>query len=362
MTRQDEEIERVVRNEVIRIATTFVGRNHTCCADIAPGYDLSVKSWCAVFALKVLSLAKLTKLNWPQLVAKKWFGGLLPTTTSPKPGDIGVIVDTNNDGVAEYHHAVVQRVDGDRIHTVDGNSIGRVVRLRDRARHEFDVFYSIEPLLGHSVPNSLPTRKGIDVSAWQHPDSLDWGRLRELGYSFAYVRGVKMGRELDAHAVEHVRRARETRLAVGLYAFFVPGRSATEQVQLMRDAQHACGIGPADLAPALDIESYSGGKASPSWVSTAVEILTEYARLWSAAVRYHNVHDWGLMGCPQELTRFPLWLADYTPPADLPCAIWQHKSAAVPGYGKTLDQNIAHADLPRIGHPMERAVIAPPLG
>lgn len=378
------------RDTVVRLARSLVGSDHSCCQDIAPGYDLSRLSWCAVFALRVLGLAGLTELNWPKLVRRKWFGGWLPTTRHPQPGDVGVIIDTNGDGVPEYHHAIVERIEGDRIHTIDGNSIGRVVRLRERALREFNVFYSIVPLLEEppsraelptvpDLPSAPPSgevsgpvppttridtaaglSKGLDVSAYQDPKAMDWAQLFSLGYSFVYVRGVRMGRVLDVHAAEHVRRARAAGFDVGLYGFFVPTEPVAQQLELMVEAHERFVVGPGDLAPALDLESYSSVKASPSWVAPAAEILDGYADRIGGAIRYHNVNDWHLMGSPAELQRFALWLADYTPPANLPCLLWQHASAPVPGYGMVLDQNVAHGELPRIG-PATVHVQRPPI-
>ncbi len=191
---------------------------------------------------------------------------------------------------------------------------------------------------------------GVDLSAYQPPAAVQWDRLRELGYSFAYVRGVRTGDQIDVHCVEHVERARAAGFRVGLYSFFVPGIDATSQVSTYLGAHHACGMRPGDLAPALDLESHSGAPASPAWVEPAAEILARWRELFGAAVRYHNVTDWHAIGCPEALTAYPLWLADYTPPADLPCVIWQQRSGKIAGYGSAvLDQNAALGDLPVIG-------------
>jgi GH25 family lysozyme M1 (1,4-beta-N-acetylmuramidase) len=191
---------------------------------------------------------------------------------------------------------------------------------------------------------------------------MNWEQLRGLGYSFAYVRGVRMGKGIDVNAVEHVARARAAGLRVGLYGFFVPTIPAADQFAVMLDAHQACGMRHGDLAPALDVESYTGAHAAPTWVAGVRELLDAYHEQWGAAVRYHNVADWYAMGKPSCLERFALWLADYTPPADLPCAIWQVRSAPIHGYGTTpLDQNVAHGELPTIGRSDVETVLLAPL-
>jgi GH25 family lysozyme M1 (1,4-beta-N-acetylmuramidase) len=203
---------------------------------------------------------------------------------------------------------------------------------------------------------------GIDVSAWQTPASISWARLRELGYSFAYVRGVKMGRELDVHAPEHVKRARDAGFRVGLYTFFDPRHSADQHIELTEDAHAACGVRVGDLAPALDLESITGGpQACRDWVAPAFAILESFDALYRSALRYHNVYDWHAIGRPAGLERWPLWLADYTPPADLPCVIWQQRAAPIACHsGAPLDQNAALGELPTIGpRPAVMAVVEP---
>lgn len=193
---------------------------------------------------------------------------------------------------------------------------------------------------------------GIDVSKYQPPAKMRWARLRELGYSFVYVRGVSMGKSLDVTAFDHVRNARSAGFRVGLYSFFHPDQPVEQQIALAREAHRVCGMLPGDLAPALDVESLTNGpQARPSWVAPAVTILEALTEEHGAAVRYHNVSDWITMGRPASLERWPLWLADYTPPADLPCVIWQRRSASINPYGsEKLDQNAALGELPTIGH------------
>jgi GH25 family lysozyme M1 (1,4-beta-N-acetylmuramidase) len=203
---------------------------------------------------------------------------------------------------------------------------------------------------------------GLDVSKWQTPNSMRWALLRELGYSFVYIRGVRMGRELDTAAHDHVRNAREAGFAVGLYSFFDPRHTAEQQIALTLEAHRVCGVGPGDLAPALDLEGIDGGpQASPAWVAPAIEILDAMVNELGASVRYHNVGDWHRLGRPAKFERYPLWLADYTPPADLPCVVWQQRSAPIAGYGATaLDQNATMGDLPTIGPRVDALEVVSP--
>jgi hypothetical protein len=329
--------------------------------------------WCGLWVRAIWRRAGLVVPDWITGSAN-----LKPLTkiTTPQPGDL--IQWRGKAG----HQSIFVGFDGPIVRSVDGNSTGRgpdgkpvyeVVAEKRRASADVLAYYSAP--LASATPRPVPvdTRAstgaglpsarllGVDVSAHQTPGSMNWRLLRELGFSFAYVRGVKMGRELDVHAVEHVARAREAGFAVGLYAFFDPRHEATKQLCLAIDAHAACGLHPGDLAPTLDVESITGGPtAIPAWSEPAHFILRGLRDEYGDVLRYHNVRDWFLMGRPSQLEGFDLWLADYAPPADLPCVCWQHKSATIPGYGsQVLDQNVAMGPLPTIGGRAVPVVVEP---
>jgi hypothetical protein len=64
----------------------------------------------------------------------------LSTTQTPKPGDL-IYIDQ-----PFQHQGIVRFVDGDRIHTIDGNT-HNVVTEHDRPRSSITAFFSIDPLL-----------------------------------------------------------------------------------------------------------------------------------------------------------------------------------------------------------------------
>lgn len=353
-----------IRERIINEAVACLGQTDSVpfIREAAPAYAPGDRpSWCGIFVRAMWLRAGLIVPPW---VIGSSNIGYLRETRNPQPGDL--IQWRGKAG----HQSIFERFDGEYsiLCSIDGNVAVdcnyRVARKR-RPRSEVLAYYTApvdrvrdtEPAPPPSVPPSGETVRpaagltlGVDVSAYQAPDRMNWEQLRALGYSFAYIRGVRMGREVDVNAVAHVARARAAGMRVGLYAFFVPTIPSADQCSVMLDAHQACGMRPGDLAPALDLESYGANHSGPAWVGPAVSILDYYTTRWGAAVRYHNVADWHGMGRPAALQRFPLWLADYTPPADLPCAIWQVRSAPIQGYGSTpLDQNVAHGELPTIG-------------
>lgn len=98
-------------------------------------------AWCGVFALWALHEAELCKSTKWQ-IGRGFIAALeLPTTLEPKPGDIAY-------SAAPYqHHAIVVSVDGDHVHTIDGNQGQTPIKFQTRERKSWTAFYSIEGLL-----------------------------------------------------------------------------------------------------------------------------------------------------------------------------------------------------------------------
>jgi hypothetical protein len=114
-------------------------------AEEFPDYLGQKKDWCGVFALRSLHQAGLA-------LDRHWIDGKgfiltglhpLPTTKSPEPGDL-IYIDK-----PFQHQGIVQRVNGDRIITIDGNTRNTVAE-HDRARSDITAFFSIAPLLAEA--------------------------------------------------------------------------------------------------------------------------------------------------------------------------------------------------------------------
>ena len=103
--------------------------------------------WCGVFALWVLHQAGLARnVKW-DLSTGKGFLYRLPMTKNPKPGDLAYFHNLQ-------HHAIVERVDGNFLYTIDGNS-GNPSKVRQNRRpiSSAAAFYSIEPFLNAAKQN-----------------------------------------------------------------------------------------------------------------------------------------------------------------------------------------------------------------
>lgn len=97
-------------------------------------------SWCGGEALWVLHQAGLTDIMWE--IGKGFAAKHLPTTRDPLPGDIAYFDQPFQ------HHAIVEKIEGGNLYTIDGNqSPGEQVLPKIRNKNSATAFYSIQPLI-----------------------------------------------------------------------------------------------------------------------------------------------------------------------------------------------------------------------
>jgi hypothetical protein len=111
--------------------------------------EVKAKDWCGAFylwALKVAGVAPPT-LYW-DLMGRGIADAHLKLTTTPAPADLAYF--THN-----QHHAVVESVDGDTIHLINGNGGGKGITRSAVNRKQVAAFYSIAPLLQHVPGDGL---------------------------------------------------------------------------------------------------------------------------------------------------------------------------------------------------------------
>lgn len=205
---------------------------------------------------------------------------------------------------------------------------------------------------------------GIDVSHHQAPASLPWGAFAQ-GAKFLIARN-SYGLMKDTLTLEHLKRARAAGLKVGCYHFFRPSQDAQAQLDVFLHGLDAAGIGAGDIVPALDVERdplpKPGTDVSKAWQEGVRRILSGLRDKYGNALVYITQREFNMLGAPEWLLTFPLWVAHYTAaakpatPGNRPFTIWQHRVGPYlldgpGGYDKahpTLDQDRA-GDLPLIG-------------
>lgn len=101
--------------------------------------------------------------------------------------------------------------------------------------------------------------KGIDISAWQHPDDkpIDWAEVAEDGIRFVIIKATQGLDYVNPWLSVDAMGAHKAGLAIGLYHFAMPNPGETPAGDSALQAQFAClaadGL-PLSLGIALDIE------------------------------------------------------------------------------------------------------------
>jgi lysozyme len=192
--------------------------------------------------------------------------------------------------------------------------------------------------------------KGIDV--WSKSGVIDWGKVKQAGHSFAYIRAA-YGDVADQAAGPNLQGARAAGLARGVYHFIRTTRSYQAQLDLMLHLIDTLHIGKGDLPPVVDVED--NPEFDGAWNTANNRSYLAAIEQWIAAVHkmtgawpviYTRSGFWERLGNPAGFAHCPLWIASYraAPPA-LPATwnnftFWQHDPAGtVDGVQAEVDLN-----------------------
>jgi lysozyme len=205
---------------------------------------------------------------------------------------------------------------------------------------------------------------GIDVSHYKN--QIDWNRVKESGVTYAILKSTEGDNFIDSRFDYNWTRARRVGLIRGAYHFFRPLVDPVAQAQhflrIVGDILHKT-----DLPPVLDVEVY------PDFIKNEYKKISSQERqrrvkIWLQTVEaatgrlpmiYTEYYTWrDFLGNNQELTRYPLWIANYK--VDQPkvpannwggrgWTFWQHTNrGVVPGIrdeAACVDLNYYIADL-----------------
>jgi Domain of unknown function (DUF4157) len=180
-------------------------------------------SWCGIFSVWAHKKAGKDIGTWQMGKGVSAFGTLQPTT-NPMPGDIGYIHKDYQ------HHALVVKVEGDTVHTIDGNS-GAFSEVKEniKPKSKYNLFLTAFSSSGSvqrraenniqkageastantassSIESKLSSSKGSGVSL---PEPVRNNMESSIGADFSNVKihtdgsAVQMSKELNAQAFTH---------------------------------------------------------------------------------------------------------------------------------------------------------------
>lgn len=208
-----------------------------------------------------------------------------------------------------------------------------------------------------SLPAPLgPSEHGVDVSRYQ--GEIDWPRVRADGYRFAYVKVSQGVDYLDPRGRANRDGAYAAGMHVGAYHYFEHDRDGEAQA---RHFSAAIGEDVPRLTPAVDFETSGQPRVPAQWDKTTITVQlkrfldTLVSLLPPGAdkpVIYTNRASIDAMTTrPAWLADYPLWLADWTPPMNVPAPwtwarFWQKGKRPVAGVVDECDYNEYLGDTP----------------
>lgn len=180
---------------------------------------------------------------------------------------------------------------------------------------------------------------GIDVSVWQ--GNIDFQRVKAAGKKIVYIR-AGYGQDLDTHFRVNAQKARDAGLPIGFY-FYVTAENAQQAraqarffAQIIRNEAYQC-------RPAVDFEQY--GSLSRAELNAIAIAFAETLEQESGHLPlfYTNVSSIRYIW-DNELTRFPLWIAEYGVDRPSTTGGWGHWAGFQYGAGR-VDGILTNVDL-----------------
>lgn len=231
------------------------------------------------------------------------------------------------------------------------------------ARHTYDFDY----LSGNSwektyACNGYTAVKVIDVSV--HQGAIDWERVRADGVDYAFIRlgytGYLTGKmELDARYHENMAAARAAGVKVGVYYYSqaINKWEAAQEAQLVLDNLRGYTL---DLPVVFDVEGAPSRSARTNGLSKQryTNIINGFMGPVEQAGYSVMLYSYSKFLIEQldmtQLTRYPLWLAQYYQVPFFPYQfdIWQYSAqGSVWGISKPVDMNLMFIKNPQAEQP-----------
>lgn len=210
-----------------------------------------------------------------------------------------------------------------------------------------DNTFTLYSNFGIWLPNQYRIH-GIDVSRYQK--RVNWSLVskmkdRDVQLQFVFIKATEGDDLLDDQFFRNWKRAKEHKMVRGAYHFFNEASDGHEQaLHFIKQVN----LEPGDLAPVLDVETYTGNNIEAFLNEVEVWLKLVGAHygikpiLYSNAAFYNQyLHD--------RFSDYPLWVAHYQnrdrPRVDRKWQFWQHsETGRVNGISSKVDFNVFNGD------------------
>jgi len=143
---------------------------------------------------------------------------------------------------------------------------------------------------------------------------MPWDRIK-ASCDFVICRASYGGTLRDRAVIEHISRARDLGIKVGLYQFYRPSQLVNDHFKMLKLVADVVQLGDGDIVPVIDVELDPNPHAtsvSPAWEPDLKELVDRVTREWGDTMIYITQADWRLLGKPLWVLEHPLWVAHYT--------------------------------------------------
>ncbi|MGI6175578.1 MAG: GH25 family lysozyme [Christensenellales bacterium] len=190
-------------------------------------------------------------------------------------------------------------------------------------------------------------KDGIDVSRWQ--GEIDFEQVYNSGVEVVYIRS-SLGETTDIFFHQNYENARAAGLSIGFYHAVTARNVQEARIQARYFASVIADTQP-NCMPAMNFELFTN--LSNSEINAISEAFMETLQQESGlkAVLYTNTYT-ATNILSRELTKYPLWIAQYGPPAPGPNGKWDvwvgwqySDSGSVPGISGAVDLDYYTKDI-----------------
>ena len=168
-------------------------------------------------------------------------------------------------------------------------------------------------------PSSDKIYQGIDVSSWQ--GNIDFSAVKNSGIEFVYIKSSEGTRYIDPYFEQNYQNAKANGLKVGFYHYVTARNTDEARAQANFFARVISNKSP-DCRLAMDFESFGNLSVNEINEISRVFLETLESVTKSEVVIYSNAYDArAIFG--SELTKYPLWVANYDVNSPQPNGKWE---------------------------------------
>lgn len=188
--------------------------------------------------------------------------------------------------------------------------------------------------------------KGIDVS--HHNGSIDWKKVKESGYVFAFIKITEGVTFYDKRFLENYTKAKANGLFVGAYHFARPSKGdAIDEANYLVDTlmNQGC-FQKGDLPPVLDLEANDSKLSKAEIVNWVHQWINRVKERIGVQPIIYTYRDYANTYLDESLKHIPLWYARYGVNKPQNICGWERwhflqytAAGSVPGIASNVDLN-----------------------